>query len=54
VAKTIIQLGYPPNRIDLMTTATGVDFNECYQSKIEEVIDGVKIQFIDLDNLEKN
>ena len=50
-SETIIQLGYPPNRIDLITTATGVDFDDCYQSKIEEEIDGVKIPFIDLDNL---
>ena len=53
-SETIIQLGYPPNRIDLITTATGVDFDDCYQSKIEEEIDGVKIPFIDLDNLKKN
>lgn len=53
-SETIIQLGYPPNRIDLMTTATGVDFDECYQSKIDEEIDGVRIPFIDLDNLKMN
>ena len=53
-SETIIQLGNPPNRIDLLTTASGVDFDDCYQSKIEEEIDGVKIPFIDLNNLRIN
>ena len=53
-SETIIQLGYPPNRIDLITSATGVDFDDCYQSKIEEEIDGVRIPFINLDNLKQN
>jgi len=30
VPDQIIQLGYPPNRIDLMTTPPGVDFETCY------------------------
>ena len=51
---TIIQLGYPPNRIDLIMTAAGVDFNDCYPSRVEEEIDEVIISFIDLDNLKKN
>ena len=53
-SETIIQIGHPPNRIDLIMTASGVDFEECYQFKIEEEIDGVIIPFIDLDNLKKN
>ncbi len=50
----IIQLGYPPNRIDLLTDLKGVDFKTCYQNKIEIVIDSVNINFIDLENLKKN
>ena len=30
---TIIQLGYPPNRIDLLTTLSGVDFDNCYAAR---------------------
>lgn len=51
---TIIQLGYPPNRIDLIMTASGIDFDECYQSRIVEEIDGINLSFIDLENLKKN
>ncbi|PSF33927.1 hypothetical protein C7H19_19605 [Aphanothece hegewaldii CCALA 016] len=51
---TVIQLGYPPSRIDLITTPDGVNFAVCYQSKIEVMIDDIVINFIDLENLRKN
>jgi hypothetical protein len=50
----VVQLGYPPNRIDLINSPDGVDFDECYESKIEIEIDEVKISVIDLENLKKN
>jgi hypothetical protein len=50
----IIQLGYPPNRIDLITTPDGIDFETCYRSKTEVMVDDIPVQFIDLDNLKKN
>ena len=54
VPEQIIQLGYPPNRIDLITTPPGVDFEPCYASRVEVVIDDVTVNFIDLDNLKKS
>ncbi len=50
----IIQLGYPPNRIDLLTEVTGLVFDECYSCKVVVVIDGVKLYFIDIVNLRVN
>jgi hypothetical protein len=50
----IIQLGYPPNRIDLITSPDGIDFQTCYDSKIEIMLDDIAVKFIDLDNLKKN
>lgn len=50
----VVQLGYPPNRIDLINSPDGVDFDECYDAKIEIEIDEVKISVIDLENLKKN
>ena len=50
----IIQLGYPPNRIDLVTTPPGVDFETCYISRVQIVIDDVTVNFIDLENLKKS
>lgn len=51
---TIVQLGQPPNRIDILTSASGIHFEDCYPNKQEVVIDGVPISFIDLENLKKN
>ena len=53
-AGMVVQLGYPPNRIDLLNSPDGVDFTECYKTKIEVEIDGLKIYVIDLENLKKN
>ncbi|MCY7382650.1 MAG: hypothetical protein LH628_08745 [Microcoleus sp. CAN_BIN18] len=50
----IIQLGYPPNRIDLLTNIDGVIFEDCYPFRLEVFIDDVVVTFIDLDNLKKN
>jgi len=50
----IIQLGYPPNRIDLITTPPGVEFEPCYTSRVEVEIDDVKVNFIDLEHLKQN
>jgi hypothetical protein len=50
----VVQLGYPPNRINLITSPDGVDFETCYQSKIESDLDGLKICWIDLENLRLN
>jgi hypothetical protein len=49
-----ILLGYPPNRIDLITTTPGVDFDICYSTRVQTEIDGVQVNFIDLENLKRN
>jgi predicted nucleotidyltransferase len=54
VPDQIIQLGYPPSRIDLMNTLSGVDFSSCYSSRAQIDIDGTQVSFIDLENLKKN
>lgn len=53
VPDQIIQLGYPPNRIDILTTLPGVEFSECYPSRIVVEIEGVPLNFIDLENLKR-
>lgn len=50
----IIQLGYPPNRINLLTALKGVDFDTCYASRIVVEIQDTSVNFIDLENLKKN
>jgi len=50
----IIQLGYAPNRIDIINSLPGVDFKTCYEKRIQVEIEGTTVNFIDIDNLRKN
>lgn len=50
----VIQLGYPPNRIDILMTPKGVDFATCYEQRVLVDIDGTTCSFIALENLLKN
>jgi len=50
----IIQLGYPPNKINILTTLKEIKFEDCYKARVEVDIQGLKINFIDLQNLKHN
>jgi len=50
----IIQLGYPPNRIDLITSLKGLMFENCYPERVQVEIQGILIDFIDIENLKTN
>lgn len=47
----IIQLGMPPNRIDILTPLPGVDFDASYPLRVEVPLDDLSVAFIDLDSL---
>ncbi len=50
----VIQLGYPPSRIDLINQCSGVDFAECFARRMRVDVDGVEVSCIDLDKLREN
>ncbi len=50
----VIQLGYPPSRIDLLTSVDGIKFEDCYDSRVSIELEGLVVNFIDLDNLRLN
>jgi predicted nucleotidyltransferase len=50
----IVQLGYPPLRIDLLTEIDGVKFEECFVNRKEVTIDRLKVNFIGYSDLLKN
>ena len=50
----IIRMGNPPMRIELLTTISGVGFEECYSDRTVDVIDGVEVQIIGLEHLKLN
>lgn len=50
----LVQLGYPPLRIDVLTSLDGVDFGPSHEHRVEVVIDGVAVPFIGLEELRRN
>ena len=51
---TVVQLGYPPNRIDLLTSISGVDYEEAWSGKATGELDGLRVFFLGFDALLKN
>jgi hypothetical protein len=52
---TVIQLGVPPNRIDILTEISGVpDFEAAWNDRVEHDIEGRSIPFLGLDALITN
>jgi hypothetical protein len=50
----VIRMGLPPLRIEILTTISGVDFDECYSERIVGIIDGVEVNIISLKHLKIN
>ncbi len=50
----VIQLGYEPNRIDILTSVTGLTFDECYARSVKADLKGLLVNFIHLNDLKVN
>jgi hypothetical protein len=50
----IIRMGVPPIRIEIATTVSGVNFNECYAERVVDTLDGVEVNLISLKHLKLN
>lgn len=50
---TTIQLGYPPSRIDILVGLSGMNFEQCFKERVETILDGLKVNFIDLESLRR-
>jgi hypothetical protein len=50
----IIRMGLPPIKIEIVTSISGVEFEECYSNKIIDELDGIKVNLIDLVHLKIN
>lgn len=42
----VTQLGYPPLRIDILNSISGVSFDDAYSNKMEGIVSGVSLKFI--------
>ena len=50
----VIQLGYSPNRIDIITGISGLSFTEAYRNKVKGKIGSEEVHFISANDLLKN
>ena len=50
----VIQLGYPPRRIDLLTSIDGVEFGPAFGRRVDVAVDGVQLHFISLPDFKRN
>jgi hypothetical protein len=50
----VIQLGVEPNRIDLLTGISGVEFNDAWNTRTKGDLGGLEINFISRDLLIRN
>ena len=50
----IVQLGNPPNRIDLMTEISGVDFDDAWSERVSAQLDGIDVGFLSREHLLAN
>jgi predicted nucleotidyltransferase len=51
---SMVRLGLPPMRIEVLTTISGVEFAACYAARVTTMIDGVKVNLISLSDLKVN
>lgn len=51
---TVIQLGYEPNRIDLLTGISGVRFEDAYPRRLSVQLDNIEVTMIDRQSLIAN
>lgn len=50
----IICMGVPPVRIEIITTASGVTFEDCFAERVTDELDGIGVNLIGLEHLKVN
>jgi len=50
----IVQLGLPPNRVDIITSIDAVTFDEAWSTRVEATLDDVRVNYISKELLLKN
>jgi hypothetical protein len=52
--KQIIRMGLPPLRIEIITTISGVSFEDCYKERTIDTVDEIEVNIISLKYLKAN
>jgi hypothetical protein len=50
----IVRFGEPPLRIEILTTISGVSFEDCFARRARVKFDGLRVNLIGLEDLKKN
>jgi Nucleotidyltransferase of unknown function (DUF6036) len=53
-ANVVAQFGLPPNRIDVLTAVSGLEFEAAWQNRVAAILEGVPVQVLGLADLVKN
>lgn len=51
---TVVQLGLPPRRIDLLTRITGVEFGDAWERRVDQDLEGRPVAYLGLPDLVAN
>jgi hypothetical protein len=54
LAGRIVQLGQPPNRIDILTSISGIDFDSAWESRVQVVMDDQPVSVLGWNDLLRN
>lgn len=52
--QTVLRVGLPPNRLELLSKIAGVTFDECYARRVVVEIEGLQVPVISYDDLLRN
>lgn len=52
--KSIVRMGVAPICIEVVTSISGVSFDECYAARVVDELDGVEVSIINLEDLKIN
>lgn len=51
---SLVRMGHLPNRVEIMTTVSGVSFDDCWRDRIDDVWDGMSVHILSLADLKDN
>ena len=52
--RTLLRMGVPPNRLQVLSEIAGVTFADCFARRSIMELDGIKVPVINLDDLKRN
>lgn len=50
----IVRMGIPPMRLEISTGISGVEFETCYTARVVDILDGIPVNLISLEDLKIN